>query len=59
MVAGVARGLTNQGIVTCLGTSVETVKINVINAKNKLGARDRPQMAGMVLLYSLIDPLDA
>ena len=26
VVAGVARGLTNQGIVTCLGIPVETVK---------------------------------
>ena len=59
MVAGVARGLTNQGIATCLGISVETVKTRVITAKDKLDARDRPQMAMMVLLYGLIDPIDA
>ena len=45
--AGVARGLTNQGIATSLGISLETVKTHVINAKDKLGARDRTQMAVM------------
>ena len=52
-----ARGLTNQGIATCLGISVETVKTHVINAKEKLGALYRSQMAVMALLYGLIDPL--
>ena len=28
------------------------------NAKDKLGARDRTQMAVMALLHGLIDPLD-
>ena len=59
VVAGVARGLTNQGIATSLGISLETVKTHVINAKDKLGARDRTQMAVMTLLYGLIDPLDS
>lgn len=59
VVAGVARGLTNQGIATSLGISLETVKTHVINAKDKLGARDRTQMAVMALLYGLIDPLDS
>ena len=59
VVVGVARGLTNQGIVTCLGISVETVKTHVISAKNKIDAHDRLQMAVMVLLFGLIDPLEA
>ena len=58
VVAGVAHGLTNQGIATSLGISVETVKTHVVNAKDKLGARDRTQMAVMALLYGLIDPLE-
>ena len=57
LVAGVARGLTNQCIATSRGISLETVKTHVINAKDKLGARDRTQMAVMALLYGLIDPL--
>ena len=59
VMVGVARGLTNQGIATSLGISLETVKTHVINAKDKLGARDRTQMAVMALLYGLIDPLDS
>ena len=57
VVAGVARGLTNQGIGSSLGISVETVKTHVMNAKDKLGASDRTQLAVMALLYGLIDPL--
>ena len=57
VVAGVARGLTNQGIGNSLGISVETVKTHVVNAKNKLGAADRTKLAVMALLYGLIDPL--
>jgi len=57
VVAGVARGLTNQGIGSSLGISVETVKTHVMNAKDKLGAADRTQLAVMALLYGLIDPL--
>ena len=57
VVAGVARGLTNQGIGSSLGISVETVKTHVVNAKDKLGAADRTQLAVMALLYGLIDPL--
>ena len=57
VVAGVARGLTNQGIGSSLGISVETVKNHVVNAKDKLGAADRTQLAVMALLYGLIDPL--
>ena len=57
VVAGVARGLTNQGIGNSLGISVETVKTHVVNAKDKLGAADRTQLAVMALLYGLIDPL--
>ena len=57
VVAGVARGLTNQGIGSSLGISVETVKTHVTNAKDKLGAADRTQLAVMALLYGLIDPL--
>ena len=53
------RGLINQGIVACIGISVETVKPHVINARDKLDDRDRPRMAVMVLLFGLIDPLDA
>ena len=56
VVAGVARGLTNQGIGSSLGISVETVKTHVVNAKDKLGAADRTQLAVMALLYGLIDP---
>ena len=40
-----------------LGISVETVKTHVVNAKDKLGAADRTQLAVMALLYGLIDPL--
>ena len=57
MVACVARGLTNQGIGNSLGISVETVKTHVVNAKDKLGAADRTQLAVRALLYGLIDPL--
>ena len=57
VVAGVARGLTNQGIGNSLGISVETVKTHVVNAKDKLGAADRTQLAVMALPYGLIDPL--
>ena len=57
VVAEVARGLTNQGIGNSLGISVETVKTHVVNAKDKLGAADRTQLAVMALLYGLIDPL--
>ena len=57
VVTAVARGLTNQGIGSSLGISVETVKTHVVNAKNKLGAADRTQLAVMALLYGLIDPL--
>ena len=56
VVAGVARGLTNHAIGTCLGISVETVKTHVVNAKGKLGASDRTQMAVTALRYGLIDP---
>ena len=35
--AGVARGLTNQGIGSSLGISVETVKTHVVKAKDKFG----------------------
>ena len=57
VVAGVARGLTNQGIGSSLGISVETVKTHVVNAKDNLGAADRTQLSVMALLYGLIDPL--
>ncbi len=57
VVAGVARGLTNQGVGSSLGISVETVKTHVMNAKDKLGAADRTQLAVMALLYGLINPL--
>ena len=57
MVTGVARGLTNKGIGNSIGISEETVKTHVVNAKDKLGAADRTQLAVMVLLYGLIDPL--
>ena len=57
VVVGVARGLINQGIGSSLGISVETVKTHVVNAKDKLGAADRTQLAVMALLYGLIDPL--
>ena len=55
--AGVARGLKNNAIAALLGLSVETVKSHVGNAMDKLGARDRTQMAVTALLYGLIDPL--
>ena len=57
LVAGVACGLTNQGIGGSLGISLETVKTHVANAKDKLGAAYRTQLAVMALLYGLIDPL--
>ena len=44
-------------IATSLGISLETVKTHVVNAKDKLGAGDRTQLAVMALLYGLIDPL--
>ena len=57
VVAGIARGLTNQAIAENLAISLETVKTHVVNAKDKLGAADRTQLAVMALLYGLIDPL--
>ena len=57
VVAGVARGLTNQGIGNSLGISVETLKTHLVKAKDKLGAADRTQLAVMALLYGLSDPL--
>ena len=56
VVTGVAHGLTNQLIGSRLGISVETVKTHVVNAKGKLVATDRTQMAVKALLYGLIDP---
>ena len=56
--AAVARGLKNNAIADLLGISLETVKTHVGNAMDKLGARDRTQMAVTALLYGLIDPLD-
>jgi len=56
VVTGVAHGLTNQLIGSSLGISVETVKTHVVNAKGKLAASDRTQMAVKALLYGLIDP---
>ncbi len=50
VVAGVARRLTTQGLGRSLGISVETVKTHVVNAKDKLGAADRTQLAVMGLL---------
>ena len=44
-------------IATSLGIPLETVKTHVFNAKDKLGAGDRTQLAVMALLYGLIDPL--
>ena len=58
VVAGVAHGLTNQLIGNSLGISVETVKTHVVNAKGKLVASDRTQMAVKALLYGLIDPAE-
>ena len=57
LVEWVARGLTNKGIGSSLGISVETVKTHVVKAKDKLGAADRTQLVVMALLYGLIDPL--
>ena len=51
----VARAI--DAIASSLGISVETVKTHVVNAKDKLGAGDRTQLAVMALLYGLIDPL--
>ena len=56
--AAVARGLKNNAIADLLGISLETVKTHMGNAMDKLGARDRTQMAVTALLYGLIDPLD-
>ena len=47
-----ARGLTKQGISSSLGISVETVKIHVVNAKDKLGAADCTQLAVMAPVYA-------
>ena len=55
--AAVAQGLKNHAIADHLVVSVETVKTHVGNAMDKLGARDRTQMAVTALLYGLIDPL--
>ena len=58
MVAGVARGLANQGIGSSLVILVETVKTHAMNAKDEMGAADCTQLAVMALLvYGLIDPL--
>ena len=57
--AAVARGLKNNAIADLLGISLETVKTHVGIAMDKLGARDRTQMAVTALLYGLIDPLDS
>ena len=57
VVAAVARGLKNTSIADVLGVSMETVKTHVGNAMDKLGARDRTQMAVTAMLYGLIDPL--
>ena len=46
-----------DAIASSLGMSVETVKTHVVNAKDKLGAGDRTQLAVMALLYGLLDPL--
>ena len=56
VVAAVSNGLKNHSIADQLGVSVETVKTHVGNAMDKLGARDRTQMAVTALLYGLIDP---
>ena len=39
VVAGLARGLTNQGIGSSLGISVERVRAHVVNANDKFGCR--------------------
>ena len=57
VVGAVARGLSNTAIAKALGTSVETVKTHVTNAMDKLGVRNRTQLAVSALLYELIDPL--
>ena len=57
VVSAVARGLSNTAIAKALGTSVETVKTHVTNAMDKLGVRNRTQLAVSALLYELIDPL--
>ena len=57
VVAAVSNGLKNHSIADQLGVSVETVKTHVGNAMDKLGARDRTQMAVTALLYGLIDPM--
>ena len=59
VVAAVSRGLKNNSIADLLGISLETVKTHVGNAMDKLGARDRTQMAVTALLYGLIDPLES
>ena len=46
-----------DAIASSLGISVGTVKAHAVNAKDKLGAGDRTQLAVMALLYGLIDPL--
>ena len=55
--AAVARGYANNAVGDLLYVSVETVKTHVGNAMDKLGARDRTQMAVRAMLYGLIDPL--
>ena len=57
--AAVSRGLKNNSIADLLGISLETVKTHVGNAMDKLGARDRTQMAVTALLYGLIDPMES
>ena len=52
-----SRHYARRTIASSLGMSVETVKTHVVNAKDKLGAGDRTQLAVMALLYGLIDPL--
>ena len=58
MVGAVSRGLKNNAIADLFGISIETVKTHVGNAMDKLGARDRTQMAVSALSYGLIDPIE-
>ncbi|MEB3253091.1 MAG: response regulator transcription factor [Synechococcus sp.] len=57
VVDAVSRGLKNNAIADLFGISIETVKTHVGNAMDKLGARDRTQMAVSALSYGLIDPI--
>jgi DNA-binding CsgD family transcriptional regulator len=51
-----AKGLHNQGIATKLGISLPTVKLHLLNARNKLKASTREQALVRAVNFGLIEP---